>query len=96
MDERAPIRLRVIFGVGTLFGLVAAAASTWFTWKFGRSLWSLQHDPSTAWWYVNLERVRELVPRPNGDCTVSLVDGTKLVMSRGYRAALQDHFGRSF
>jgi two-component system LytT family response regulator len=34
---------------------------------------------------VNVERIRELEPLPSGEYTVTLLDGTKLTLSRGYR-----------
>jgi two-component system LytT family response regulator len=39
---------------------------------------------------VNLDRIKELTPLFNGDYTVSLQDGTELVLSRTYRDRLQD------
>ena len=39
---------------------------------------------------VNMERVKELHPWFNGDYAVILRDGTKLMLSRGYRDRLQE------
>ncbi len=39
---------------------------------------------------VNMERVKELHPWFNGDYAVILRDGTKLMLSRGYRERLQE------
>jgi two-component system LytT family response regulator len=39
---------------------------------------------------VNMERVKELHPWFNGDYAVILRDGTKLMLSRGYREKLQE------
>ena len=39
---------------------------------------------------VNMERVKELHPLFNGDYAVILRDGTKLMLSRGYREKLQE------
>jgi two-component system LytT family response regulator len=39
---------------------------------------------------VNMERVKELHPWFNGDYAVILRDGTKLMLSRGYRDKLQE------
>jgi two-component system LytT family response regulator len=38
---------------------------------------------------INTERIAELQPRSHGDYTVLLKDGTELIMSRGYRAHLE-------
>ncbi|HET6204972.1 MAG TPA: response regulator [Planctomycetota bacterium] len=43
---------------------------------------------------VNLDRVRELEPLFHGDYAVRLRDGTRLTMSRGYRARLERALGR--
>jgi len=43
---------------------------------------------------VNLSRVRELQPLFNGEMAVVLKDGTTLTMSRGYRDAFVERFGR--
>lgn len=42
---------------------------------------------------VNMERVKELHPWFNGDYAVILRDGTKLMLSRGYREKLQERLG---
>lgn len=42
---------------------------------------------------VNMERVKELHPWFNGDYAVILRDGTKLMLSRGYRDKLQERLG---
>ncbi len=42
---------------------------------------------------VNMERVKELHPWFNGDYAVILRDGTKLMLSRGYRGKLQERLG---
>ena len=42
---------------------------------------------------VNLARVRELQPLFHGDYRVLLHDGTKLVLSRGYRDAVMERIG---
>ena len=39
---------------------------------------------------VNMERVKEVHPWFNGDYAVILSDGTKLMLSRGYRDRLQE------
>ncbi|HEU4698838.1 MAG TPA: LytTR family DNA-binding domain-containing protein [Gemmatimonadales bacterium] len=44
---------------------------------------------------VNLDRVRELRPLPSGDCAVLLHDGTRLTLSRSFRAAFEARFGRA-
>ena len=43
---------------------------------------------------VNLGRVRELQPLFNGEMAVVLKDGTTLTMSRGYRDAFVERFGK--
>lgn len=43
---------------------------------------------------VNLARVRELQPLFNGEMAVVLKDGTTLTMSRGYRDAFVERFGK--
>lgn len=43
---------------------------------------------------VNLTRVRELQPLFNGEMAVVLKDGTTLTMSRGYRDAFVERFGK--
>ena len=42
---------------------------------------------------VNMERVKELHPWFNGDYAVILRDGTKLMLTRGYREKLQERLG---
>ena len=42
---------------------------------------------------VNLRCIRELEPAFHGDCTVLLRDGTRLILSRTYRAAFHRLFG---
>ena len=42
---------------------------------------------------VNLDRVAELRPLPSGDYTITLRDGTKLKLSRGYRQKLAERVG---
>ena len=44
---------------------------------------------------MNIEQVRELQPRFNGEHVVFLKNGTRLTLSRGYRERLQDRVGRS-
>jgi len=44
---------------------------------------------------VNLERVKEMQPWFNGEYVVILKDGTRLVMSRGYRQKLPQLFGEA-
>ena len=39
---------------------------------------------------VNTDRIKELQPRGHGDYTVTLKDGTQLIMSRAYRASLEN------
>lgn len=51
-DDSRPISPRLIFIVGTLFGILAAVASYAFTLITGRSMWTLQADPSAVWPYV--------------------------------------------
>ena len=41
---------------------------------------------------VPLDRIREIASLPSGDATVTLDDGTKLRMSRGYREAVRARF----
>jgi two-component system LytT family response regulator len=43
---------------------------------------------------VNLERIRELQPTSHGDYAVILHDGTRLVLTRGYRSRLEMLLGR--
>lgn len=43
---------------------------------------------------VNLERIKELQPLSHGDYAVVLADGTRLTLSRNYRAALQQLLGK--
>jgi two-component system LytT family response regulator len=45
---------------------------------------------------VNTERIKELQPWFNGDYVVILRDGTRLMLSRGYREKLQDRLGKGF
>lgn len=40
---------------------------------------------------VNLDRVREILPRSHGDCDVLLQDGRQLRLSRGYRERIFSH-----
>lgn len=47
-----PVPPRVIYLVGTIFSLFAAAVSWLFTVMTGASLWTLQLDPSADWRYV--------------------------------------------
>lgn len=42
---------------------------------------------------VNLDRVRELLAGPHGDSTLLLRDGTRLTLSRTFRARFDEHFG---
>jgi two-component system LytT family response regulator len=42
---------------------------------------------------VNLDRISELHPTSHGDYTILLRDGTRLVLSRGYRARLEALLG---
>ena len=42
---------------------------------------------------VNVRCIRELEPAFHGDCTVLLRDGTRLTLSRTYRAAFRRLFG---
>jgi two-component system LytT family response regulator len=42
---------------------------------------------------VNIGRCRELRPLPHGEYEVFLKDGTRLVLSRRYRARLKGRFG---
>jgi two-component system LytT family response regulator len=44
---------------------------------------------------VNVERIEELRSSLGGECTVFLRGGAKLTLSRGYREAFQERFGRS-
>jgi two-component system LytT family response regulator len=44
---------------------------------------------------VNVERIQELQSTANGECTVFLQSGARLTMSRGYREAFQERFGKS-
>ncbi len=44
---------------------------------------------------VNLDRVRELLPGPHGDSTLLLRDGTRLTLSRTFRARFDERFGRA-
>ncbi len=43
---------------------------------------------------VNVSSIREIRTLASGDCEVHLNDGTRLAMSRGYRAALEKALGR--
>ena len=43
---------------------------------------------------VQIDRVRELLPDFHGDFTLVLKTGTKLTLSRGYRAKLEAVLGR--
>jgi len=43
---------------------------------------------------INIDRVAELQPTSHGDWAVILQDGTRLVLSRGYRARLETLLGR--
>jgi two-component system, LytTR family, response regulator len=45
---------------------------------------------------VNVERIREMQPMFHGQYAVVLHDGTRLTLSRRYRARLQKSLGRSF
>ena len=45
---------------------------------------------------VNIERIHELQPWFHGDYAVILKDGTKLTLSRGYRARVQERLGTLF
>jgi len=42
---------------------------------------------------VNLDRIRELRPHTNGDCFVTLQNGTELVLSRTHRHTFHERFG---
>ncbi len=42
---------------------------------------------------VNVDRIRELVPTPHGDCTVTLASGRRIVASRTYRSRLRGRLG---
>ena len=44
---------------------------------------------------VNLDRIAELRPLPSGDCTLVLVTGATLTMSRGYREIFNQRVGRA-
>jgi two-component system LytT family response regulator len=44
---------------------------------------------------VNIDRIKELQPYSHGEYLVILHDGTKLKLSRGYRAQLQERLGQS-
>ncbi len=44
---------------------------------------------------VNIERVRELQPRFNGEYVVCMKSGARLTLSRGYREKLQERIGRT-
>ena len=43
---------------------------------------------------VNIDRIKELHPWFHGDCKITLVDGTQLMLSRYYRQRLDDLLGR--
>ena len=43
---------------------------------------------------VNLDRVREMQPAPHGDHLLILQDGTKIRLSRGRKAALEERLGQ--
>ena len=43
---------------------------------------------------VRLDRIAELMPDAHGDFTIRLKDGTRLDMSRTYRASVEERFGR--
>jgi len=43
---------------------------------------------------VNTDRIKELQPWCNGEYVVVLHDGTRLTLSRGYRARLQERLGK--
>jgi two-component system LytT family response regulator len=43
---------------------------------------------------VNIDRIKELQPYSHGEYLVILHDGTKLKLSRGYRAQLQERLGQ--
>jgi two-component system LytT family response regulator len=42
---------------------------------------------------VNVDAVRELLPKPHGDFVVVLTSGKRLAMSRGYRDKLEESLG---
>ncbi len=42
---------------------------------------------------VNMNWIRELKPKSHGDCFVTLQNGTKLISTRNYRAALRNRLG---
>ena len=43
---------------------------------------------------VNVERIKALEPAFHGDYVVALLDGTELVLSRGYRRKVEEFLGR--
>jgi two-component system LytT family response regulator len=42
---------------------------------------------------INMRRVRELSPRPHGEFSIALEDGSEITSSRSYRGPIQLQFG---